>query len=547
MYQALYRRYRPQTFNEVIGQAPIVKTLCNQIEMAKIGHAYLFTGSRGTGKTSTAKIFARAINCKNPKRGIACGKCEPCKLGNGNIDIVEIDAASNNGVDEIRDLREQVKYPPVNGKYKVYIIDEVHMLSVNAFNALLKTLEEPPEFVVFILATTEVHKLPATILSRCMRFDFRLVSVDDLVKLLTRICKENAINAEAAALNIIARAGEGSVRDTLSVADRCIAFCGNNLTAAGVAEVLGVAGRDSIGEIVSRVLAGNVGEMLIALDKVLSSGKSAAVLAKDIISYFRDLVLIATVPERAREMVIVGDKQFEVMKQQSLQLDKAMAAIEILSSVEQDLRYSVQPRVVLECNLIKVMANENALLRIAAIEKKLQNQANFNENVAKNTQFCQNGENAVNNNRAVAAAGMVASAPEKAAQSASKVEMKTPATNINANGNSVTSRLATQATTATSGVIDEVKMVAELVRGLQKEKVFSLAAMIEQVRKVGVDGKRVELVVDDDTTAEMVMASKFRPLVDEFFKARGFDYKVVSKAKASPNCKDTKGLSALLK
>ena len=251
-------------------------------------------------------------------------------------------------------------------------------------------------------------------------------------------------------------------------------------------------------------------------------------------------------PERAREMVIVGDKQFEVMKQQSLQLDKAMAAIEILSSVEQDLRYSVQPRVVLECNLIKVMANENALLRIAAIEKKLQNQSNYNENIAKNTQFCQNGENAVNNNRA-AAAGMVASAPEKAAQGASEVEMKTAATNISANGNTVTSRLATQVTTATSGVSDEVKMVAELVRGLQKEKVFSLAAMIEQVRKVGVDGKRVELVVDDDTTAEMVMASKFRPLVDEFFKARGFDYKVVSKAKASPNCKDTKGLSALLK
>ncbi len=546
MYQALYRRYRPQTFNEVIGQAPIVKTLCNQIEMGKIGHAYLFTGSRGTGKTSTAKIFARAINCQNPKGGIACGKCEPCKLGNGNIDIVEIDAASNNGVDEIRDLREQVKYPPVNGKYKVYIIDEVHMLSVNAFNALLKTLEEPPEFVVFILATTEVHKLPATILSRCMRFDFRLVSVDELVKLLTRICKENAINAETAALNIIARAGEGSVRDTLSVADRCIAFCGNNLTAAGVAEVLGVAGRDSIGEIVSRVLAGNVGEMLIALDKVLSSGKSAAVLAKDIISYFRDLVLIATVPERAREMVIVGDKQFEVMKQQSLQLDKAMAAIEILSSVEQDLRYSVQPRVVLECNLIKVMANENALLRIAAIEKKLQNQANFNENMAKNTQFCPNNENAANNNRA-AAAEMAASAPVKVVQGASEAEIKTTATNASANANSVNSRLATQVTNATSGVSDEVKMVAELVRGLQKEKVFSLAAMIEQVRKVGVDGKLVELVVDDDTTAEMVMASKFRPLVDEFFKARGLDYKIVSKAKASPNCKDTKGLSALLK
>ena len=188
MYLALYRKYRPKTFDEVVGQDHIVKTLENQIKLDKISHAYLFTGSRGTGKTSSAKIFARAINCLNPQNGSPCGKCEVCKaLTDNNMDILEIDAASNNGVDEIRDLRERVKYPPVVGKYKVYIIDEVHMLSSSAFNALLKTLEEPPKYVVFILATTEVHKLPATILSRCLRFDFRLVSLEDLSALLKKI------------------------------------------------------------------------------------------------------------------------------------------------------------------------------------------------------------------------------------------------------------------------------------------------------------------------------------------------------------------------
>ncbi|MBP3582028.1 MAG: DNA polymerase III subunit gamma/tau, partial [Clostridia bacterium] len=216
MYLALYRKYRPRTFEEVIGQDHIVKTLVNQIKLDKISHAYLFTGSRGTGKTSTAKIFAKAINCADSKNGSPCGKCEVCKsLDGANIDVLEIDAASNNGVDEIRDLREKVKYPPVVGKYKVYIIDEVHMLSTSAFNALLKTLEEPPAHTVFILATTEVHKLPATILSRCLRFDYKLVSLEDLSNLLKSILKAENVTFDEQAINIIARAGEGSVRDTL--------------------------------------------------------------------------------------------------------------------------------------------------------------------------------------------------------------------------------------------------------------------------------------------------------------------------------------------
>ena len=223
-YLALYRKYRSRTFEEIVGQKHITQSLINQINNNQVGHAYLFTGTRGTGKTSIAKIFARAINCMKPVKGSPCGKCDACKaLGdNVNVDILEIDAASNNRVDEIRDLRERVKYPPVVGKYKVYIIDEVHMLTDSAFNALLKTLEEPPEYVVFILATTEVHKLPATILSRCMRFDFKLLSQKELEDHVKYVFKDSGIKYEDEAISIIATLGAGSVRDTLSIADMCV-------------------------------------------------------------------------------------------------------------------------------------------------------------------------------------------------------------------------------------------------------------------------------------------------------------------------------------
>ena len=285
MYLALYRKYRPQNFSEVIGQKHIVQTLNNQIETDKIGHAYLFCGSRGTGKTSIAKIFARAINCENPVNGDSCGKCDTCKaLLTNNIDILEIDAASNNVVDEIRDLREKVKYPPINGKYKVYIVDEVHMLSTNAFNALLKTLEEPPKHVVFILATTEVHKLPATILSRCMRFDFKLVSVEELVQLLQKILTSEGVKFEEKALSLIARAGEGSVRDTLSIADMCISYSGTTLTYESVIEVLGTTEKEKLTKLTDNILSRNMGGALLELDNILSSGKSPLVLSKDLIS-----------------------------------------------------------------------------------------------------------------------------------------------------------------------------------------------------------------------------------------------------------------------
>ena len=372
MYLALYRKYRPKTFDEVVGQDHIVKTLENQIKLDKISHAYLFTGSRGTGKTSSAKIFARAINCLNPKNGSPCGKCEVCKaLTDNNMDILEIDAASNNGVDEIRDLRERVKYPPVVGKYKVYIIDEVHMLSSSAFNALLKTLEEPPKYVVFILATTEVHKLPATILSRCLRFDFRLVSLEDLSALLKKILTEEHIEFDDQSINIIARAGEGSVRDTLSIADRCVSFAGDKLTAEKVISVLGISKRETLIKIASEILSKNIGETLVELDSVLATGISSLVFSNDLIAYFRDLLLIHALGEKSREVVVVKDDVYAKMKEQAddKNYSTIVNAIEKLSEVEQELRYSAQPRIVLETILIKIVSSSNLIERVEKLEE----------------------------------------------------------------------------------------------------------------------------------------------------------------------------------
>lgn len=374
-YLALYRKYRPTTFDGVIDQEHITNTLINQIKSDKIGHAYLFCGSRGTGKTSTAKIFARAINCLNPVNGSPCGKCENCKNSlENNFDCLEIDAASNNGVDEVRELREQVKYPPVNAKYKVYIIDEVHMLTASAFNALLKTLEEPPKYVVFILATTEVHKIPATILSRCMRFDFKLVSTDKICELIKDILKDQNIEFEDKAVQLIARAGEGSVRDALSLADMVIAYAGAKLTYDSVVKVIGATEKEKLFEIVDSFLKKDIGECLYKLDRILSMGKPPLVLSKELISYFRDLLIIITIKDKAPTMVVAQKDVYEKMELQANaeNYPKVIRAIQELSTVEQELRFSSEPKIVLETAIIKALTTLSLEERVDALEKKLQ-------------------------------------------------------------------------------------------------------------------------------------------------------------------------------
>ena len=359
-YIALYRKYRPQTFDDVIGQEHIISTLRNQILHNKVSHAYLFTGTRGTGKTSTAKIFARAVNCADAQshNGNPCGNCFVCNQGANNIDITEMDAASNNGVDYARDIREKVQYPPVNGRYKVYIIDEVHMLSTGAFNALLKTLEEPPEHALFILCTTEVHKIPATILSRCMRFDFRLVPTDMLAKHIASIYDQEGKSYTAEAVNAIAQAGEGSVRDAVSIADRCFAIEGDRLTYDDVMAVLGVSSKNSITALAKAVLANDAPTILTETDKLVKQGKDIARLAKDLSLYFKDLLTVKLCPT-AKQMLVLPDEIFAGLKDLANQTttQKLLYAIDVLVGCDTTLRYALSPLMLFESALLKISSS----------------------------------------------------------------------------------------------------------------------------------------------------------------------------------------------
>jgi len=356
MHLALYREFRPKTFDEVVGQDHIVLALKNQVKSGNIGHAYLFTGTRGTGKTSCAKIFSKAINCLNSVDGSPCGKCEVCKALDdvSNIDILEIDAASNNGVDEVRSLREKIKYPPIHGKYKVYIIDEVHMLTDSAFNALLKTLEEPPAHAVFILATTEVYKLPATILSRCMRFDFKLVSKDDLIMILKRVFDFSKIVCDEKSLEAIALAGDGSVRDTLSVADCVVAFSGQNITYEMTMGILGTNDRQSVIELCDRIFERDLGGVLDAINKISLAGKNLVSLGKEITVNIKDLLVIKNC-DNSKKILNVTQDIYEKLIASSKRVETA-SLIEFMkkfSNIESELKYALSPRTLIELTALE--------------------------------------------------------------------------------------------------------------------------------------------------------------------------------------------------
>ena len=375
-HTSLYRKYRPSSWDKVIGQNHIVTTLINQIKTDTLGHAYLFTGTRGTGKTSSAKIFARAVNCLSPINGSPCGKCAVCQglLSNNNVDIIEMDAASNNGVDEIRDLKESVHFQPSIGKYRVFIIDEVHMLSIGAFNALLKTLEEPPSHVIFILATTEVHKLPQTILSRCMRFDFRLVSQEELVELLKSIFDEEKYPYEIQALEQLAIHGQGSVRDTLSLADMCISYSPDGLKYDDVLEVLGASDFDTLYTLAKAILEGDTASVIAKTEEVYAKGKGLNTLNKELAEFFRNLITVKNIPtwkcgfnQNEHTLVkVLGDEH------ENYQIARVM---DILATSEQNLRYTTQPRIVFEALLVKAselkteLSNDALIARVNELEK----------------------------------------------------------------------------------------------------------------------------------------------------------------------------------
>ncbi len=379
-YLALYRKYRPNGFNGVIGQDHVVSTLVNQIKTGRLSHAYLFTGTRGTGKTSLAKVFSKAMNCQNNVNGSPCGECEACKALSdpSNIDVIEIDAASNNGVNEIRELRENVQYPPVSCAKKVYIIDEVHMLTPSAFNALLKTLEEPPKHVVFILATTEAHKLPATILSRCMRFDFRLIPTERIASHIAEIFDKEGKAYEKEAVYAIAKAGEGSIRDALSIADTALSFKEGKLTYDDVAEILGSANLDIIYEFTKCVISGNAGEVLETIDRLCAIGKSMGVLTKDVTEVIRAL-LVAKTCQNANSILGLPQARFNELNSiaDSTTEQRLMRILEIFAGVEGELRYTTHPRVVFETSAIKACRPESdynidaLLARVKELEDKI--------------------------------------------------------------------------------------------------------------------------------------------------------------------------------
>lgn len=385
-FVALYRRYRPTTFEKVIGQDHIVKTLINQIETQRIGHAYLFTGTRGTGKTSLAKIFSKAINCQNSQNGSPCGKCESCVALSdpSNIDIIEIDAASNNGVNEIRELRENAQFPPVSCKYKVYIIDEVHMLTGAAFNALLKTLEEPPKHVVFILATTEAHKIPATILSRCMRFDFKLIPTEQIAKVIAEIFDELNKPYEKEAINYIAQAGEGSMRDALSIADTALSYAQGKLTYDDVVNLLGACNEQTIYEFIASILQGETGKALENINQMFGLGKSAGVLIKDCTRYLRNM-LIAKTCENANAILNLPKDKYERLNDLAKEYPETrlLRILTLFADAESALKYSNHPRIIFETAAVKSAIPEEdfdytaILSRLKAIEDKLANGFSF--------------------------------------------------------------------------------------------------------------------------------------------------------------------------
>ncbi len=382
-YTALYRKFRPGRFEDVKGQEHIVTTLQNQIKAERIGHAYLFCGTRGTGKTSIAKIFARAVNCEHPKDGSPCGECAACRAiaAGASMNVIEIDAASNNGVDNIREIVDEVSYSPAEGRYKVYIIDEVHMLSIGAFNALLKTLEEPPSYAIFILATTEVHKIPITILSRCQRYDFRRITIDTIAARLRELMDEEQIQVEEKALRYVAKAADGSMRDALSLLDQCIAFhFGQELTYDKVLDVLGAVDTEVFGRLLRHVLDRDVTGCIGLLEEIVMQGRELTQFVADFTWYLRNLLLVKS-SDDIEDVIDVSTDNLVRLREEAdmIEIDAVMRYIRIFSELSGQIKYAAQKRILIEIALIKLCRPdmekdyESIVERIRAVEEKIEN------------------------------------------------------------------------------------------------------------------------------------------------------------------------------
>ena len=382
-YTALYRKFRPDIFEDVKGQDHIVTTLRNQIKADRIGHAYLFTGTRGTGKTTIAKLFARSVNCEHPIDGSPCGQCRSCQTiaSGASVNVIEIDAASNNGVDNIREIIDEVSYSPVEGRFKVYIIDEVHMLSIGAFNALLKTLEEPPSYVIFILATTEVHKIPVTILSRCQRYDFKRITIETIADRLRELMDKEQVHVEEKALRYIAKTADGSMRDALSLLDQCIAFhFGEELTYDKVLDVLGAVDTEVFARLLEMVLARDITGCISLLEEVVMQGRELTQFVADITWYLRNLLLVRTSGSDIEDVIDVSSDNLARLRAEAERMDaeEIMRQIRIFSELSSQIKYATQKRILIEMTLIKLCrpametTNDAVVARVKDLEEKME-------------------------------------------------------------------------------------------------------------------------------------------------------------------------------
>ena len=412
MYKALYRKYRPKTFNEICGQEAVVTSLKNQVKNNEISHAYIFQGTRGTGKTSAAKILSRAVNCLHPVDGNPCNECENCKsiLNESSLDVVEMDAASNNGVDDIRELKEKVIYPPQSLKYKVYIIDEVHMLSKGAFNALLKILEEPPRHLIFILATTEIEKIPATILSRSQKYNFKRISIEKISENLKKIAELEGKSCDDEVFTLIAKSSDGAMRDALSVLDQLLTKNKDHIKLEDAMEVLGISSSELLFNLSKALIEKNVNESLLAIDEIYKEGVDFNTLSSQILSHFRDLLMVKTLKDPKKIVYSTFLMEFQEIAGR-VDLEDLLIIIDILKNLSIEIKYAENKRVVFEMNAVKIcnrILKDDLLLRVKALEDKINSSSDINyfknklsqgqrEDYYKNLKDSKNLENKTNN------------------------------------------------------------------------------------------------------------------------------------------------------
>lgn len=490
-YTALYRKYRPQNFTDVKGQDAIVTTIRNQIKNKRIGHAYLFCGTRGTGKTTIAKIFAKAVNCEHPLDGSPCGECASCRaIAAGNsMNVIEIDAASNNGVDNIREIRDEVSYAPTEGNYKVYIIDEVHMLSMGAFNALLKTLEEPPSYVIFILATTEAHKIPITILSRCQRYDFHRISTDVISERLQELLEQEHAEAEEKAVRYLAKAADGAMRDALSLLDQCMAFyMGQKLTYDHVLEVLGTVDTERFSKVFRAVTGNDVAAAMRQMEELVAQGRDLSQFVNDFTWYLRNLLLLQSA-EDMEDFLDFSSDQVALLKEECKIADGAelMRYIRIFSELSNQVRFSAQKRILIEIAMIKLCRPQmeddysSVLARLAQLEKKME------EGVFQ-----------------PAASAAAAAVPEPAAEKAAPEKPVLP-----------------------KAVAEDIRQAAENWSSIVAQMPHAIAMFVRKARlSVGDDGVLL-IVLDDPILSEMLsQEERLREITDSISRSIGKEVQV---------------------